>query len=272
MIPVSNGPQTPERPMSEIAGGVLFAAGLFVSMLVVLEVGRWLRQRHRARHGDGVGKGLGAVEAALFGLMGLLLAFTFSGAASRFDARRQLIVDEANAIGTAYRRLDLLPPAPRQALQQQFRQYVDARLALYRIGRDAQRLRAGQAQVTALQEQIWQQAVAAVPEAPVPQVAAHLLPAINAMTDIATSRVAATRIHPPRIIFGLLGLVALVCALIAGYAMAESKGPSRMHSLGFAAVLAITVYVIIDLEYPRRGLFQVAEFDQLLVDVRASMR
>ena len=99
--------------MSEIAAGTLFAAGLFIGMAVLLELGRRLRRHHRLRHGDSAGEGVGAIEGAVFGLMGLLLAFTFSGAASRFEGRRQLIVDEANAIGTAYLRLDLLPSAPR---------------------------------------------------------------------------------------------------------------------------------------------------------------
>jgi hypothetical protein len=117
--------------MRTIATGVWFAAGLFVGMLVLLELGRRLRQRQRARHGESLGEGLGAVQAAVFGLLGLLLAFTFSGAASRFDARRQLVVEEANAIGTTYHRLDLLPPEQRQNLQQGMRDYVDARLALY---------------------------------------------------------------------------------------------------------------------------------------------
>ena len=78
--------------------------------------------------------------------------------------------------------------------------------------------------------------------------------------------------HPPAIIFGLLALVALVCALLAGYAMAGSVSRSWIHIIGFAAVLAIAVYVIVDLEYPRLGLFKISEFDRMLVDVRASMR
>jgi hypothetical protein len=258
--------------MNEIVAGMVFATALFVGMLVLLEVGRRLRQRHRAQSGGDVGAALGAVGGAVFGLLGLLVAFTFSGAATRFDARRHLIVDEANAIGTAYARLDLLPPEPRRALQRELRQYVDARLALYRAIPDSVKVRAALAQAATLRQEIWQEAVPAVQEAPNPQLAGQLLPALNAMSDIATSRLAATQIHPHPIIFALLGMVALVSALLAGYAMAESGARSWLHAIAFAAVLAITVYVIVDLEYPRLGLFQVAEFDQLLVDVRASMR
>ncbi len=90
--------------------------------------------------------------------------------------------------------------------------------------------------------------------------------------EIWQEAVAATQMHPPRIIFGLLGAVSLVCALLAGYGMGESESRSWLHTVGFAAVLAVTIYVVVDLERPRLGLFQVAEFDPLLVDLRATMR
>jgi len=70
---------------------------------------------------EGARAGAGAVEGSVFGLLGLLIAFTFSGAAFRFDARRQLAVEETNAIGTAYLRLDLLPADKQPALRDSFR-------------------------------------------------------------------------------------------------------------------------------------------------------
>ena len=86
----------------------LLAGGLFAGMLVLLEIGRRLGLRRLALDSEAVRAGFGVVEGAIFALMGLLIAFTFSEAASRFDTRRQLVVEEANAIGTAYLRLDLL--------------------------------------------------------------------------------------------------------------------------------------------------------------------
>jgi hypothetical protein len=158
--------------MNEIAAGMWFAGGLFVGMLVLVELERRLRRRHHARHGESVGEGLGAIGGAVFGLMGLLLAFTFSGAASRFDHRRELVVEEANAIGSAYLRLDLLPPEHRRILQQRMRDYVDARLALYLAYPDSSRVRAALEQGAAVQREIWNGAVTAVHQAPVPQLAA----------------------------------------------------------------------------------------------------
>ncbi len=258
--------------MSETAAGGLVATALFFGTLALLEVGRRIRQHQRRQHGEGVGVGVGPVEGAAFGLMSLLLAFTFSGAASRFDSRRELIGAEANAIGTVYQRLDLLEPAARPALQQKLRSYVDARLALYHAGKDRDRVRLAQAQVAGLQREIWERAVEAVRSAPVPNVAVPLLPAVNEMTDAAATRAVTSLIHPPLIVYLLLGMVSLMCALMAGYSMGARESRSWLHMIGFAAVFAVTFYVIVDLEYPRLGLFRITEFDRVLVELRAGMR
>jgi uncharacterized membrane protein YagU involved in acid resistance len=92
------------------------------------------------------------------------------------------------------------------------------------------------------------------------------------MADAATNRAAASFIHPPLIVYLLLGMVTLMCALMAGYAMGAAPSRSWLHILGFTVVFAVTFYVIVDLEYPRLGLFRITDFDQLLVAVRASMR
>ena len=118
--------------LNPASASVVFSGGLFVGMLVLLETGRRLGVRRLSQDPDGTPKGVGAVEGAVFGLLGLLIAFTFSGAATRFDGRRQLVVEEANAIGTAWMRLDLLPAEAAAGLRELFRQYVDSRLAVSR--------------------------------------------------------------------------------------------------------------------------------------------
>src|SRR5258708_119022 len=88
--------------------GVLAVGGMVTGMLVLLEIGRRLGERALGGGPAAAKSGSGAVEGAVFGLMALLIAFTFSGAATRFDTRRALVVEEANDIGTAWLRLDLL--------------------------------------------------------------------------------------------------------------------------------------------------------------------
>jgi len=98
-----------------------------------------------------------------------------------------------------------------------------------------------------------------------------LMPALNAMIDITSMRTASARMHPPVITFWLLFGLGLGCALLAGYSMASGERRKWTHMIVFAAVTALTVYVILDLEYPRLGLIRIDGFDQMLVDVRAGM-
>jgi hypothetical protein len=212
------------------------------------------------------------VEGALFALMGLVIAFTFSGAAERFDSKRKLIVEEANDIGTAYLRIDLLPDSVQAQLREKFRLYVDARLDSYKTLPTVGGVMPRMETASELQQDLWKLSITATKEASDPRAAMLLLPALNAMFDIANTRAMATQLHPPPIIFVLLATLALVCSLLAGFGMAESKTRNWIHVAAFAVVLTITVYVIIDMEYPRVGFIRIEKFDQAIVDVRASMK
>jgi hypothetical protein len=249
---------------------VLLVAGLTVIILALMEGGRRLRL---ARPLAGLEPaGLGGVEGALFGLLALLVAFTFGGGAQRFDARRQLIVEEANAIGTAYLRLDLLAAGEQPVLRDLFRSYVDARLAAYRALPDLARARDSLARAATVQQEIWSRSVAAAASAPTTAPSMLLLPALNEMFDVANARLLAARIHVPRVVLSLLGAIALVCALLAGYSLAGNPRRPYFHTLAFALALAVALYVIVDYEFPRLGLIRVDALDQAIVDVRAQMR
>jgi hypothetical protein len=117
--------------MSHGATVFWFTSSLFVGMLLFLEVGRRLGIRRLKDDSSAAAEGIGAVDGAVFAVLGLLIAFTFSGATTRFDARRQLIVEETNNIGTAYLRLDVLPADAQPALRESFRRYLDARIETY---------------------------------------------------------------------------------------------------------------------------------------------
>ena len=220
---------------------VVSAFGLFLGMLLLLEVGRRIGVRRRAKEAEGASAGVGSVEGAVFGLLGLLMAFTFSGAAARFDTRRQLIVEETNAIGTAYLRLDLLPDSAQPALRERFRQYVDARLEVYRktAGHCA-----AQAEVTRANAVAEGHLAPGGRGLPGGRSCKHatmlLLPALNAMIDITTTRTLATQMHPPMIIFVMLFGLALASSLLAGYGMAGSQSRTWLHMLGFAAIIALS--------------------------------
>jgi hypothetical protein len=253
--------------------GTVVAFGIFIGILVCLVMGRWLGQRALARHGAAGLPSISSLEAAVFALLGLLIAFTFAGALSRFDIRRNQAVDEANAIGTAYLRVDLLPASAQPGLRETFRNYVDARIATYRALPDLEAARRELARSQDLQREIWTQAVAATGmQESRPDVQLLVMPALNQMFDITTVRVVATRMHPPLIIYAMLIGLAFVSALLAGYQSASEKGYDWVHKIGFAAMIAFTVYVIFDIEYPRLGWVRLDAIDQVLVTVRAGMK
>jgi predicted membrane protein len=250
-----------------------FAIALLICMLICLEIGRQMGKRWLAKEPEGSISSLGVIQGAMFTLYGLLLAFTFSEATSRFDIRRELIMEEANAIGTAYLRLDLLPPNSQPKLREQFREYLDSRLEAYRKMPDIEAVKAELSKSEKLQQDIWGQAVAdsRLPGGQV-DAARLLLPALNTMIDITGTRTMAARIHPAPIIYKLLFLLALVCSVIAGYGMATSKKRSWLHTIAFAVVTAASVYVILDIEYPRVGFIRIDTYDQVLGDLRQSMK
>src|SRR5262245_29091520 len=110
---------------------MLISLGVLIGWGGWLYVGRGIAERHLNR--AQAPAGIREAESAAATLLALLLAFTVAGAAERFDARRRLIVDEANAIGTAYLRLDLLPPDRQPALRRQFGAYLDSRITAFRL-------------------------------------------------------------------------------------------------------------------------------------------
>jgi len=258
--------------MDDTTNTSLLAVTLFAGILLAMEGGRRLAIFVLTRDTERDVKGAGPAEGAVLGLLGLLVAFTFSGAASRFEDRKHLITQETNAIGTAYLRIDLLNEEQRAPMRELFRRYLDSRLETYRSASDPAAVEKNLAASVVLQNEIWRQSVSGVqvPGA-APQAGMLLLPALNEMIDITTTRIAAARNHPPAVVFYMLGVLSLVGALLTGYSMAGNKSRSWLHQIVFATMMSATLYVVLDLEYPRRGLIRVDAADQLLVELRQSM-
>ena len=178
---------------------MLFAAGIavlfFVGSLIALRLGEHLGLRHRKRHGTEAMGGLATIEGAIFGLMGLLLAFTISGALQRFDDRRQLVVQEATAATTTYDRLSLFGGEDGRRLQSNLKEYVRARVDLYRMAHDFLLLQRAEdfsdqqeKRLLELKDQLWNAAVAACPQPNYRPACALSLPALNNLFEVARQR------------------------------------------------------------------------------------
>ena len=216
--------------------------------------------------------GTGSVDGAVFALLGLLIAFTFSLAYSRFEMRRELIVSEVNAIGTAYLRLELLPVQPREALKKLFSEYVSLRIGLWDALSDRPRAVEIVKKTEAHQLEIWSAAVSATSVPEYHAVRMLLLPAINEMIDITTSRLVAIQAHPPLMINGMLFLTALVCAAFSGTAMGANRSVSWLHAGGFAFLVSSAIFLILDIEYPRQGFITLNENVTLFAALEESMK
>jgi hypothetical protein len=265
-----------ESAMRIVTGSTLvifvLPVALLVAMLVLLEVGRRSGLKRRQHDPGGSDEGFGALEASILGLLGLLLAFTFSGAVERFDRRRELIVQEAISIGDAWARIDTLPPETQPAIRDGLRRYVESRLKAYRLLPDVGAAAAELQRSITIQDEIWAGAVAACAKPEGQRVTMIVLPAFDDAFDMTTMRAAATMDHPPVVIYVLLIALALGSAVIAGHGMSGATRRPWTFMIGFAATTAIAVYTIVDIEYPRVGFVRVDAFDQFLEDVLRSMK
>ena len=259
-----------------------FAIGVttlfFISSLILLNFGRQLGLRYIRKEGADSMSGLPTMEGAVFALIGLLLAFTISGALQRFDERRQLVVQEANAIVTAYDRLALFE-AEAPGLQAKLRDYTKARVELYRMPHDfslwkgeevwspEQRLK-----IRELKNSVWSAAVAACPQSNYRSACPLALIALGSAFEVGRLREGAAEKHPPQIVYIMLFGLGLGGSLLAGFGMAAAKARSWIHMVIFAGALSITLYVVTDMEFPRLGFIRVENFDHFLADIYEQMR
>jgi hypothetical protein len=250
---------------------ILVVCGLFAAVLLSIEAGHRIGIRRRSRMPQGLKPVYPTVESSVFALMGLLIAFTFYGAGSRFDARRNLMVREANAIGTTYLRLDLLPPETQPELRQDFRTYVRSRLDVYRKIADFKALNAALDQSVALQRSVWNKTVDAA-KGISPAKKSLVLTTLNQMIDITTEQTVALVTHPPPAVIAMLVLMVIASSALVGYTMSTSALRDWVSTFIFALTVSIALYVILDYEFPRAGFVRIDPVDQVLVETLKQMK
>lgn len=258
--------------VSFVALTVAFASALFFGMLLLLEAGRRLGLREAAKHGGNARSGVGIVDGVVYGLLGLLIGFTFSGAADRFDKRRERIGDEVRAIGIGWEAIDVLPRESQPPVRTGFKRYIDALYAADTTEVEPTDKFLDAANVAEARHGVWTQAVAAVTVPSGESARLVLLPALKEMFVAVERERLGRRIHPPAIVYVMLGLTALAAALLGGYAFASTATRNWTYMIGVAAAVSISTYVIVDLEYPRIGLVRVDPLEQVLADLHANLR
>lgn len=206
-------------------------------------------------------------QASSLGLLALMLAFTLSMAESRFNARRGILIAEANAIGTTYLRAAYLPEPMRSQSRQQLRDYVKARRAYYRASLAEEP--AATARGQELQRRLWDQVVTFAPSHLDSDVVALYIESLNQVIDLEASRDLAIGARMPWTINFLLVIIALVAVGITGYATGLGGGRVSVTLYVTPALVALACTIVADLDRSRAG--YISTGDRPMVRLEASM-
>jgi hypothetical protein len=209
------------------------------------------------------------IEASVVGLLALLLGFSFAMGAERYELRRKLVLDEANAIGTSWLRTATVADEAGAEIRQLLSQYVDSRLAIVRAGTAADRRTLLEASER-LERQIWSRAAALAKQDPRSIPAGLLLQSLNEMIDLNTLRIGAARNHVPGIVLIALVVVAMLAMGWVGAGVSASGRRGTATLLILAAMITFVITVIVDLDQPRIGLIRVSQ--AAMLDLQRTLR
>jgi hypothetical protein len=244
--------------MDPVLTELAIAATLFAGLGLAVEAGFRIGRRTAAHLDDDEAPQLGAIQGAILGLLGLLLAFSFSGAAGRFIDRMDMVVAEANAIGTAYLRTDLLGEPERTRLRSALQRYTETRLSYTRGTHLRKQLTEEEtATIAALQNEIWASAMAGVTARP--QTILAILNPVNEVIDLHTSRLAVGSRRLPPIILAVLIVSSLLAVGIMGYSCGLGGKRRLPLTMAVAVMIAAILWITIDLDQPRAGMLQVSD-------------
>lgn len=237
---------------------VAIALALFVAIIIVNEMGFRVGRFHQDYDDAEVKALTGSVQASVLGLLALLLGFTFSMSMQRFDNRSMALIDEANAIGTAMLRVELLPDTYKAEAAEQLKSYVDLRIAIGQLDltKQTQRQRYND-EITEVQKKLWSLAILATNEDPRPVTTGAFVKSLNDVIDSQGKRNALLQMHVPEVVLFLLFLVFISSGGILGYSAGLSGKRVFVPIVMISFLITLIVFIIIDLDRPKRGLIQV---------------
>ena len=238
---------------------------LIVAIVAAAEIGILIGRRLSVASPD---EDAGSVANAVLGLLALLIAFTYAMALARYDARRQVVLEEANAIGSTANFALMLPQADQPPILELLRKYTKVRLDLG-VPYDEGKLTQDVAKSTALLGQLWQQAVAITAAAPQSLPVYRYVGSLNETNNIAEKRITALRNHVPVIIVIMLSGTALIAMGFAGYSAGLNRVNRQVPMVIMSALLAFLIVMTQDLARPDRGAIEVST--QALMDALAGI-
>lgn len=241
----------------------------FAAMLAVSEAGFRVGRRSGQRDTQKDDSQLSVIEAGILALLGVVLGFTLLMAVTRFEERKHLVLDEANAISTSFLRSQLLPAPDGAEISHLLLRYLETRLQYADVGDDLDRIKLKRDEAVRLQSEIWTRAVSCAQKDPNPVTTGLLLRSLNQAFELESARWAAIQDHVPATVIHVNGVLALLTALLLGYAFGIAGRRQLFSTCVLALAITVVLAVIVELDQPRRGSIRVSR--QPLIDLNRSL-
>lgn len=248
----------------------LIISVLFVLIILSQWLGYRVKQNQIKKNAD-FKEAIGSVEGSLLGLLALLLSFTFSMSASKNETRRQVIIEEANDIGTVILRCDLYPDTARKYLRTELKNYLEERIAYYQAGTNQDKQNTALTKSDQYSRKVWAKVSQLAKDKENVVSTQQMVPALNTMMDIVTVREAGNNAHIPDSILWLLFLLTIVGGFLIGHSF-KGIQINWIIVFGFAIVMVMTIYLIIDLDRPRQGVINMDQTHVKMIELRGLFR
>lgn len=245
---------------------IYLVSGLFVLMFAIIFAGYKIGLRKVNADTDN-----STLLSALLALMGLLLAFTFGMSGSRYDERRNYIIAESNSIGTAILRADLYPDSISKKIRNDFRTYLDARIAFLEAGRNEEKVNSALKHATLASKDLWQTATEHSFSETYRTASLMMIPALNEVFDSASMVNESFHVTVPDSIIVLLLIFSAVSSFFIGYTCGIKKRFDKLLITGFCLLTCVVIYIILDLDRPRRGLIHNSPQIHLLKELKEGL-
>lgn len=244
----------------------LIAILVFILIICFYFLGHTLRIKRASENSKVKDSDFSTLNGTSLGLLGLILAFTFSMSNARYDSRRRLIIEEANNIGTAILRADVYPDSMRQILRADFKDYVNARIELYENRMDDEKRIASYEKADKIGKLIWKTVTDYAKGNHFTTLHSQMIPALNNMIDITTTRKYEAEANIPNSLIYFLFILCCCSAFLLGY---DNKlSIDWVVVIGFAFMMSLTIYNIIDLDRPRSGFINMDAPHQRMIELR----
>jgi NADH:ubiquinone oxidoreductase subunit 6 (subunit J) len=213
---------------------------------------------------------LATIEGSILGLLALIIAFTFNMSVTRYEQRRQVVIDESNNIGTALLRCDLYPDSIRTELRKDFKEYIESRIAYFEAKLDEKALNDALTKSNKISGRIWKHASENSKDSEIGIIRSNIMmPALNNMIDIVTTRDALRIARVPDPVLWLMFSLCIISSFFIGFGRLRNI-ISVIVIWGIVIMTVLSVFIILDLDRSRQGIITNDAPNQKIIELRNS--